>query len=144
MPETFRNPDSAVIRALLKSVRTIAVVGLSPNPRRPSHGVARALQQFGYRVIPVRPAVDEVLGEKACPTLSDVAEPFDLVDVFRSPEHVAALVDECICLGVKAIWLQDGVVDEVAARRAVAAGITVVMDRCIYRDYIAFCQDERR
>lgn len=141
MPETFRNPDAAAIRALLESVRTIAVVGLSPNPRRPSHGVARALQQFGYRVIPVRPAVDEVLGEKAYPSLADVAEPFDLVDVFRSPEHVGPLVDECIRLGVKRIWLQDGVVDQAAAARAVAAGITLVMDRCIYRDFVAFCRD---
>lgn len=140
MLETFRNPDAAAIRALLQSVRTIAVVGLSPNPRRPSHGVARALQQFGYKVIPVRPAVAEVLGERAYPSLSAVAEPFDLVDVFRSPEHVAALVDECIALGAKAIWLQDGVVDEAAAKRAVEAGITVVMDRCIYRDYVALCR----
>jgi predicted CoA-binding protein len=141
MPDTFRNPDAAAIRALLQSVRTIAVVGLSPNPLRPSHGVARALQQFGYKVIPVRPAVDQVLGERAYPTLSDVAEPFDLVDVFRSPEHIAPLVDECLRLGVKAIWLQDGVVDETAARRAADAGVTVVMDRCIYRDYIALCRD---
>ncbi|MBK7662909.1 MAG: CoA-binding protein [Sterolibacteriaceae bacterium] len=141
MPDTFRNPDAAAIRALLQSVRTIAVVGLSPNPLRPSHGVARALQQFGYKVIPVRPAVDQVLGERAYPTLSDVAEPFDLVDVFRSPEHIAPLVDECLRLGVKAIWLQDGVVDEAAARRAADAGVTVVMDRCIYRDYNALCRD---
>ena len=141
MPDTFRNPDAAAIRALLQSVRTIAVVGLSPNPLRPSHGVARALQQFGYKVIPVRPAVDQVLGERAYPTLSDVAEPFDLVDVFRSPEHIAPLVDECLRLGVKAIWLQDGVVDETAARRAADAGVTVVMDRCIYRDYNALCRD---
>ncbi|MBK6972303.1 MAG: CoA-binding protein [Sterolibacteriaceae bacterium] len=141
MPDTFRNPDAAAIRALLQSVRTIAVVGLSPNPLRPSHGVARALQQFGYKVIPVRPAVDQVLGERAYPTLSDVAEPFDLVDVFRSPEHIAPLVDECLRLGVKAIWLQDDVVDEAAARRAADAGVTVVMDRCIYRDYNALCRD---
>lgn len=141
MPDTFRNPDAAAIRALLQSVRTIAVVGLSPSPLRPSHGVARALQQFGYKVIPVRPAVDQVLGERAYPTLSDVAEPFDLVDVFRSPEHIAPLVDECLRLGVKAIWLQDDVVDEAAARRAADAGVTVVMDRCIYRDYNALCRD---
>lgn len=140
MPETFRNPDPAAIRTLLQSVHTIAVVGLSPNPRRPSHGVARALQQFGYKVIPIRPAVREVLGERAYPTLSAVDEPFDLVDVFRSPEHVAELVDECIGLRVKAIWLQDGVVDEAAAKRAVDAGIAVVMDRCIYRDYLALCR----
>lgn len=139
MPAEFRNPDPDSIRDLLRKVRTIAVVGLSPNPRRPSHGVARALKQFGYRVITVRPAVDEVLGEKAYPTLGAVPEPYDLVDVFRNPEHVAEVVDECIALGVKAIWLQDGVIDEAAARRAADAGITVVMDRCIYRDYIAFC-----
>jgi len=140
MPKTFRNPDPATIRALLKSVRTIAVVGLSPNPHRPSHGVARALQKFGYQVIPVRPRLDEVLGEKAYPSLSDIALPFDLVDVFRRSEHVAPLVDECIRLGVKALWMQDGVVDEAAARHAQEAGIEVVMDRCIYRDYIAYCQ----
>ena len=139
MPEGFRNPDPDSIRDLLRRTRTIAVVGLSPNPRRPSHGVARALQQFGYRVIPVRPAVAEVLGQTAYPTLSAVPEPFDLVDVFRNPEHVAEVVDECIALGVRAIWLQEGVVDEPAARRAVQAGITVVMDRCIYRDYMALC-----
>jgi len=139
MPAEFRNPAPDSIRDLLRKVRTIAVVGLSPNPRRPSHGVARALKQFGYRVIPVRPAVDEVLGEKAYPALSAVPEPYDLVDVFRNPEHVAEVVDECIALGVKAIWLQDGVIDEAAAQRAVDAGITVVMDRCIYRDYMTFC-----
>lgn len=141
MSRGFRNPSPEAIRSLLQSVRTIAVVGLSPNPRRPSHGVALALQEFGYRVIPVRPAVDSVLGEKAYPTLSDVPEPFDLVDVFRNAEHVAPLVDECIRLGAKAIWLQDGVVDEVAAQRAAVAGITVVMDRCIYRDYVSFCRN---
>lgn len=139
MHETFRNPSPEAIRALLRRVRTVAVVGLSPNARRPSHGVARALQQFGYRVIPVRPAVREVLGEKAYASLSDVAEPYDLVDVFRNSAHVPALVDECIALGVKALWLQDGVVDEAAAQRAVAAGMMVVMDRCIYRDYMALC-----
>lgn len=139
MPAEFRNPDPDSIRDLLRKVRTIAVVGLSPNPRRPSHGVARALKQFGYRVIPVRPAVDQVLDEKAYPTLSVVPEPYDLVDVFRNPEHVAEVVDECIALGVKAIWFQDGVIDEAAAQRAVDAGITVVMDRCIYRDYMTFC-----
>jgi len=114
-------------------------VGLSPNPARPSHGVARALQGFGFTVVPVRPGVREVLGEKAYARLSEVPGPIDLVDVFRNPVFVDAIVDECLQLGLKAIWLQDGVVNEPAAKRARAGGMTVVMDRCIYRDYVRIC-----
>ena len=119
-----------------KRIKTIAVVGLSASPGRPSHGVARALQGFGYRIIPVNPAVTEVLGEKAYPSLHALPEPVDLVDVFRESSHVAGIVDDCIALRLPALWLQDGVVDEAAALRARAAGLTVVMDRCIYRDYL--------
>jgi len=132
----FVNPSTSEIRALLRRVKTIAVVGLSPSPGRPSHGVARALQGFGYRIVPVNPAVAEVLGEKACPSLRDLPEPVDLVDVFRESSHVAGIVDDCIALKLPALWLQDGVIDEAAALRARAAGLTVVMDRCLYRDYI--------
>lgn len=132
----FVNPSTNEIRALLRRVGTIAVVGLSPSPIRPSHGVARALQGFGYRIIPVNPTVVEVLGEKACPSLRDLPEPVDLVDVFRESSHVAGIVDDCIALKLPALWLQDGVIDEAAALRARAAGLTVVMDRCLYRDYI--------
>lgn len=132
----FVNPSADEIRALLRRVGTIAVVGLSPSPIRPSHGVARALQGFGYRIIPVNPTVVEVLGEKACPSLRDLPEPVDLVDVFRESSHVAGIVDDCIALKLPALWLQDGVIDEAAALRARAAGLTVVMDRCLYRDYI--------
>lgn len=132
----FANPSTNEIRALLRRVGTIAVVGLSPSPIRPSHGVARALQGFGYRIIPVNPTVVEVLGEKACPSLRDLPEPVDLVDVFRESSHVAGIVDDCIALKLPALWLQDGVIDEAAALRARAAGLTVVMDRCLYRDYI--------
>lgn len=132
----FVNPSADEIRALLRRVGTIAVVGLSPSPVRPSHGVARALQGFGYRIIPVNPTVVEVLGEKACPSLRDLPEPVDLVDVFRESSHVAGIVDDCIALKLPALWLQDGVIDEAAALRARAAGLTVVMDRCLYRDYI--------
>ena len=132
----FVNPSTNEIRALLRRVGTIAVVGLSPSPIRPSHGVARALQGFGYRIIPVNPTVAEVLGEKACPSLRDLPEPVDLVDVFRESSHVAGIVDDCIALKLPALWLQDGVIDEAAALRARAAGLTVVMDRCLYRDYI--------
>src|SRR5574337_66230 len=95
---TFHNPPAEQIRALLQRIKRIAVVGLSPNPARPSHDVARALQQFGYRIVPVRPAVDEVLGEKAWPDLRSVPGRVDLVDVFRAPEHVAAIVDDCIAI----------------------------------------------
>lgn len=136
MSDHFTNPPTDEIRALLRRIKTIAVVGLSASPSRPSHGVARALQGFGYRIIPVNPAVTEVLGERAYPSLRDLPEPVDLVDVFREPSHVAGIVDDCIALKLPALWLQDGVVDEAAALRAQAAGLTVVMDRCIYRDYI--------
>ena len=133
----FQNPTSVRIRQLLGSVKTIAVVGFSPKPYRASHGVARAMQTFGYRVIPVRPGLVEGLGEKAYARLAELPEPPDLVDVFRAPEHVADIVDECIALKLGNLWLQEGVVDEAAAQRAVAAGITTVMDRCILKDYVA-------
>ncbi len=132
----FTNPTPDQLRSLLQEVRTIAVVGLSPRPERPSYRVSRAMQGFGYRIVPVRPAVAEVLGEKAYPRLSDIPFPVDLVDVFRAAEEVGPIVDECIALGVRRIWLQDGVVNLEAAERARAAGITVVMDRCVWRDYM--------
>ncbi len=135
MRSNFTNPSLPEIRELLKRTKTIAVVGLSASSSRPSHGVARALQGFGYRIIPVNPSLSEVLGQKAYPDLRAVPEPIDLVDVFRQSSQVSAIVDDCIALKLPAIWLQDGVVDESAAQRAQAAGLTVVMDRCIYRDY---------
>jgi predicted CoA-binding protein len=136
MSPRFANPSTGEIRELLERIKTIAVVGLSASPSRPSHGVARALQGFGYRIIPVNPTVSEVLGEKVYPSLRDLPEPVDLVDVFRESSHVAGIVDDCIALRLPALWLQDGVVDEAAALRAREAGLTVVMDRCIYRDHI--------
>lgn len=137
----FRNPPPEAICALLREVKTIAVVGLSPNPARPAFRITRALQGFGYRVIPVRPKVASVLGEKAYGSLAEVPEKIDLVDVFRSPEHVGPIVDECLRLGLKRLWLQDGVVNEEAAIRAQAGGMTVVMDRCIWRDYVNLCAE---
>lgn len=136
----FSNPSLDEIRTLLQEIKTIAVVGLSPKPTRPSHGVAKAMQGFGYRIIPVRPALDEVLGEKAWPDLYALPQKPHLVNVFRAPEHVDAIVDACIELGIEAIWLQDGVINEAAAEKAKAAGIEVVMDRCIYRDYLQLCR----
>jgi predicted CoA-binding protein len=135
---TFTNPEPEQIRQLLNSVHSIAVVGLSPNQSRPSFSVASGLQSLGYRVIPVRPMIAEVLGEKAFPDLESLPELPDIVDVFRAPEHVPAIVESCINLGIKRLWLQDGIVHEEAAQRAKEAGITVIMDRCIWRDAKTF------
>jgi hypothetical protein len=136
----FKNPDAAACCALLKTVKTIAVVGLSPNAARPSYGVSKAMQDFGFRVIPVHPAAKEILGEKVYPALKDIPEKIDLVDVFRSAEFIDGVVDECLALGLKAIWIQEGIVNEAAARRAQAGGMMVVMDRCLYRDYRDHCR----
>jgi predicted CoA-binding protein len=136
----FQNPDAAARCALLKKTTTIAVVGLSPNAARPSYGVSKSMQEFGFRVIPVHPAAQEILGEKVYPSLKDIPFPVDLVDVFRSAEFIDGVVDECLALGIKAIWIQEGIVNEPAAARALAGGMTVVMDRCIYRDYRDYCR----
>jgi len=112
----------------LTNSRTIAVVGISLNPERPSHYVSKYMQEQGYRIIPVNPLIEEVLGEKSYPDLKSVPEPIDMVDVFRRSELVGPVVDEAIKVGVKYIWLQDGVIHEAAAAKAEAAGIPVVMD----------------
>lgn len=135
------NPGPQEIRQLLHSIHSIAVVGLSPNPARPSFQVAQAMQAHGYRIVPVRPLVKEVLGEPAYADLESLPFPVDIVDVFRAPEHVPAIVDSCIRLGIPRLWLQDGVIHEQAAQRARDAGITVVMNRCIWRDYHQLCAD---
>jgi hypothetical protein len=135
----FENPGQAERCALLKRVKNIAVVGLSPNPARPSHAIAAGMQKFGFNIIPVRPAVKEVLGAKAYARLSEIDVPVDLVNVFRAAQFVDAIVDECIALNLTALWIQEGIVNEPAAARARAAGITVIMDRCIYRDYRKEC-----
>ena len=124
------------IRRILAECRTIAVVGLSARSSRPSHGVAGYMQRAGYRVIPVNPNETEVLGEKAYPTLADVPDKMDLVDVFRRSEEAGTVVDEAIALGAKAVWLQEGVIDEAAARRAQDAGLLVVMDRCWLKEHM--------
>ncbi len=130
----FINPEPEKIRQILHNVHSIAVVGLSPNQARPSFRVARGLQSFGYRIIPVRPLVSEVLGEKAFPDLESLPELPDIVDVFRAAQHVPAIVESCIKLGIKNLWLQEGVIHEAAAQRAKESGITVVMDRCMWRE----------
>jgi predicted CoA-binding protein len=133
---SFANPDDATLRALLDRVQTIAVVGLSPRPARPSYRVAQAMQAYGFRIVPVRPLVDAVLGEKAYATLADIPFPVDLVDVFRAAEHVPAIVEQCLALHLPSIWIQEGIVADAAAQRAQAGGMTVVMDRCLLKDYV--------
>lgn len=122
--------DRAATRALLQDTRTIAIVGLSPNPQRPSNEVARYLRAAGYTIIPVNPACDEVLGEKCYASLREIPGPVDLVDVFRRPEDVMPIVDDAIAIGARGLWLQLGVIAPEAARRAADAGLKVVMDRC--------------
>jgi hypothetical protein len=133
---TFQNPEDGALRVLLKTVKTIAVVGLSPQPARPSYRVAQAMQRFGYRIVPVRPLVDEVLGEKAYASLADIPFQVDLVDVFRAAEHIPAIVEQCLALHLPAIWIQEGIVHEAAAQQAQTGGMTVVMDRCLLKDYV--------
>jgi uncharacterized protein len=133
----FDNPDKSEIDAFLRRIGTVAILGLSETPGRPSYNVAKALQKFGYRIVPVNPTATEILGVRAWPDLEAAingAGPIDVVDVFRRPEHVAAIVEDCIRLKVPALWLQDGIVDEVAARKARDAGIFTVMNRCMFRD----------
>lgn len=112
----------------LKGSQTIAVVGFSPRPERPSHYVAKYLQEVGYRVIPVNPTLEEGLGERCYPDLESIPDRIDMVDIFRRSEFVGPVVDSAIAIGAKFVWMQDGVVDEEAAARATAAGLSVVMD----------------
>jgi uncharacterized protein len=123
------------IGRLLKSAKTVAVVGLSDNPLRPSHGVSAYMQTQGYRIIPVNPAIKGALGEKAVANLADINEKIDIVDVFRRSEFVPEIVDEAIRLKVPAVWLQEGVIHEDAAAKARKAGIFVVMDHCILKEH---------
>ena len=135
----FENPSQQQRCALLKRVKNIAVVGLSPDPARPSHGVAAAMQKYGYNIIPVRPAVKEVLGVKAYSRLAEVDVQIDLVNVFRASEFIDGVVDECLELKLSALWIQLGIANEIAATRARARGMFVVMDCCIYADYRQHC-----
>lgn len=128
--------SSQVIKQILDECKTIAVVGLSSNPMRPSNNVSDFMQRNGYRIIPVNPNEAEVLGEKAYATLADVPDQIDLVDIFRRSREAGAVVDDAIRVGAKAVWLQEGVIDEEAAQRAHEAGLLVVMDRCILKEHL--------
>jgi predicted CoA-binding protein len=125
------------IREILETYKTIAVVGLSSHPWRASYSVSRYMQNAGYRIIPVNPLETEVLGEKAYPVLDEVPQPFEIVDIFRRSEYVPDIVEAAIRCNARVIWMQLGVVHEVAAARARAAGLEVVMDRCILQDHMA-------
>ncbi len=126
-----RNPSDEDVKQLLSRATTIAVVGASSNPERPSNGIMRKLKSAGYRVIPVNPNETDVFGERAYASLLDVPGPIDIVDVFRRPEYTPAIADEAVKVHAKALWLQSGVTNEDAAARATAGGLTVVMDECI-------------
>ncbi len=130
-------PQADPITDLLKNSKTIAVVGLSTNPMRPSHGVSAYMQSHGYRIIPVNPLIRECLGEKAYPALLDVPQKIDVVNVFRRSEFVEEIVDQAIQLKVPAVWMQEDVIHERAAEKARKAGIFVVMDRCILVEHRA-------
>lgn len=125
--------DTNGIEKLLRSARVIAVVGISDKPERASHRVAAYLQSVGYRIIPVNPTLSEVLGEKAFASLDQIPEPVDVVDIFRRSEEAGAVVDQAVAIGAKAVWMQDGVIDHAAAKRAADNGLTVVMDDCMLR-----------
>ena len=125
-----------VIEKIFSEAKTIAVVGLSSNPSRPSYNVARYLQSQGYRIIPVNPNETAVLGEKAYPRLEDVPEKIDIVELFRRSDEVGRHVDEAMRIGAHAVWMQEGVIDEMAARKAQGAGLDVVMDRCMLKEHM--------
>ena len=128
--------DPEVIDEMLSATKTIAVVGLSSDVSRASNSVSRYMQSHGYRIIPVNPNETNVLGEKAYASLEDVPEKIDLVDVFRRSAAAGHHIDEAIRVGAQGVWLQEGVIDEDAARRALAAGLGVVMDRCILKEHL--------
>ena len=128
-------PDSQSFRDLLQSARVIAVVGLSGNKRRPSYGVSDYMRRAGYRIVPVNPNETEVLGEKAYPSLDQVPGEIDIVDIFRRSEFVPEIVEAAIRVRAKVIWMQEGVVHQEAAAMARAAGLVVVMDRCILKEH---------
>jgi predicted CoA-binding protein len=125
------NPSDPELKRLLTEATTIAVVGASSNPDKASHGIMQKLQKAGYRVIPVNPRETDILGERSYPSLIDVPERIDIVDVFRRPEDTPSIADDAVTIGAKALWLQTGTVSEDAAARAQAGGLIVVMDKCI-------------
>ena len=136
MPISKTINDSDVIKTILQDCHSIAVVGLSSNPLRPSYDVSQYMQRHGYRIIPITPKDSEILSEKAYSSLFDVPGKIDIVNIFRRAEQAGGHVDEAIKIGAKAVWMQEGVIDEAAARRALEAGLMVVMDRCLLKEHL--------
>jgi len=132
----FINDQAAAIRNILKNTSTIAVVGLSPKPNRPSNQVAQYLKDTGYTIIPVNPGQDTLLGLPCYPSLQAIPEPVDMVDIFRRSEFVLPIVEEAIAIKAKVIWMQSGIINEAAARLAEEAGLMVIMDRCTMVDHM--------
>lgn len=132
----YSMPSDEKLAAFFERVKSIAVIGLSPKPDRPSHRVAKHMQEFGFEIIPVRPAVSEVLGVKAYASIKEIPFAVDLVNVFRAPKFIAELTEQCIDKKVSALWLQEGVVDVESANRACKKNIFTVMDKCIYKEYV--------
>lgn len=135
-PDADVEINSDRITRLLEASRTIAVVGLSSKPHRPSHEVAKYLQSAGYRIVPVNPQETEVLGERACARLEDIPVPVDIVDIFRRSEFVPAVVESAIRIGARAVWMQEGVIHRECAESARKAGLFVVMDACILKEHV--------
>ena len=131
----FQNPSDPQIREILATPRTVAVVGCSPDPNRDSHQIAALLKAKGHKVIPINPSCQAILGERCFASLREIPEPVDMVDVFRRPEFVDEIADDTIAIGASILWLQLGVINEPAARKAQTAGLTVVMDRCPAIEY---------
>ena len=134
---THTNPSDETLRKLLTTAKTIAIVGASGSPDKPSHNIMARLQRAGYKVIPVNPRETEILGEPTYATLRDIPVPIDIVDVFRRPDDTPAIADEAVAIGAKALWLQKGIASEEAAAKATAGGLAVVMDKCIGATYDA-------
>ena len=133
--KNYHNPEDDQIKLLLQQVKRIAVIGLSPKKHRASYQVASAMQTFGYQILPVRPQAESILGEIVHSSLQDVPSPIDLVNVFRAAEHADEIVDDCLAREVPAVWFQQGIINLPAASRAREAGMVVIMDRCISREY---------
>lgn len=135
----YQNPSYDQIKSILEKYKSVAVVGLSSDPTRPSHAVAKYLLEKGFKVIPVNPKETEILGENAYPNLSAIPEKVEIVDIFRRPEHVPPIVDEAIKIGAKVVWMQERVINHPAALKASQNGIIVVMDRCMAKECRIHC-----
>lgn len=135
----FKNPSDDQIKGILERYKKVAIVGLSSDSTRPSNAVARFLKAKGFKIIPVNPQETKIMGEKAYPDLTSIPDTVEIVDIFRRPEHVPAIVDQAVKIGAKVIWMQEGVVNHSAAQKASESGIMVIMDRCMAKDCRMFC-----